>query len=59
MEDEPSDFTIIDDRLTQYLILTGYYLYQGHKLEEITTSSLLNLKELVELELTYRQGVFH
>ena len=59
MEDEPSDYTIIDDRLAQYLILTGYYLYQGHKLEEISTASILNLKELVEMELTYRKGVFH
>jgi hypothetical protein len=44
---------------TEYQILTGYYLYQGHKLEEISTDSLLNLKELVEMELTYRKGVFH
>lgn len=55
MESE-EDLTIIDNRLVQYLILTGYYLYQGHNLEDISTTSLSNLKELVELEILYRQN---
>ena len=57
MESElPDDLTIIDNRLVQYLILTGYYLYQGHNLEDISTNSFSNLKELVELEILYRQN---
>ena len=57
MESElPDDLTIIDNRLVQYLILTGYYLYQGQNLEDISTKSLSNLKELLELEIMYRQN---
>lgn len=52
----PDDLTIIDNRLVQYLILTGYYLYQGQNLEDISTKSLSNLKELLELEIMYRQN---
>mgnify|MGYP003113765327 FL=1 len=59
MESDESPYTIIDNRLAQYLILTGYHLYQGHNLDSIPTESLLNLKELLDLELTYRQGDFH
>jgi hypothetical protein len=59
MESEEPPFTVIDNRLAQYLILTGYHLYQGNSIEDIPTDSLLNLKELLDLELTYRQGDFH
>ena len=57
--DEEQPYIIIDNKLEQYLILTGYFLHEGNKLEAISSESLTNLKELIDLELVQRQGVFH
>ena len=58
-DDEEQPYIIIDNKLEQYLILTGYFLHEGNKLEDISSESLANLKELIELELVQREEVFH
>ena len=55
MESDEPPYTIIDNRLAQYLILTGYHLFQGNSIEDIPTDSLLNLKELLDLEYMVRK----